>query len=154
MSHILFCRGNMSIVRWKTDNVDVSQIEADGEVTLALLKMDPKQLEDRWEGKLIIKPRGIPRGSVELRKLIGVTNILIKIYDDDVRTKENRLVHMSMNSSVSLTENDLNIMKLAINEGIKVYRLPDHWIKLNKYLEESKGRQQRRTDGKFVKVKI
>lgn len=146
----------MSIVQWSTVNVDISQIESSEEVTLALLKMDPEQLINRWEGRLIIKPRGSPRISVELRKLVGGCNVLIKIFDlQNPLTNENKLIHISMNAMARFTVESLNIMNLAIAEGIAVYRLPEPWIRLNKYREEFSGeRQERRKDGKFVKVKI
>lgn len=148
----------MGIVRWESDTVTEDMFSESDDALMRVLSMDPKQLENRWAGKLIVQPRATQhRISVELRKPMTGTNVLIKIYAD-MRGKlggtVNNLIHMSMNAAVRMSEEDLEEMNMAIAEGIAVYKHPKHWIKLNKYLEESKGRQQRRKDGKFVKQTI
>ena len=131
----------MGIVNW-TDTKDkkaAEDIESSKDATMFLLKMDPQQLASRWIGKLKIQdvdfseqPKLI---SVELRKSFGAS-VLIKIFDRKIRSRGdgNKLVHISMNSTVHMSEGDLEEMNLAIAEGIAVYRHPGAWIKLNKEL--------------------
>ena len=152
MSRTLFYQGKMGIVNWTTDNVDESQLEFTDESTIAILKMDEKQLANRWEGKLLVKPRASTRVSVELKKAFTGASIAIRIHD--CRRGDNKMVNISMSGTAHLNIGEIFEMNLAITEGIAVYRLPDHWRELNEYLERSKGRQERRKDGKFVKQTI
>jgi len=140
----------MSVVNWTTDNIDFNELEVSAESTMAALTMTPQQLNNRWQGALVIRPlaKG-PKIQVEIKK----GDIYIKIYDQKhMFNQGNSLVHMSLNKSIDLSEANLADMNLAIAEAIAVYRLPSHWVALNKRLEK-KG-QLRHEGGKFAKETI
>ena len=131
----------MGIVNWTDTKGSKAalEIESSEEDTMMVLRMTPKQLAKRWQGKLMMPMMSGGRGAgskrkivVELRKSLGA-NVLIKIFDSPTR-EGNKLVHMSMNEAAKFTAEDIAEMNLAIAEGIKVYRHPAAWIKLNKEL--------------------
>ena len=155
----------MAIVNWTTDNVDETQLVVSSDVTMMLLQMTPKELNCRWQGKLIIKPRAKFKSDkvrVELRKSLYGASVVIKIFDR-VLSGKNVLVNMSMSAAAGFTTEEMNEMNFAVAEAIAVYKLPDHWIKLNKYIEESNERKRKRNEsnqstperasnGKFTKA--
>lgn len=137
----------MGMVIWEGDNVDESQLEPSADATVAILQMDEKQLAERWKGKLISNIRSMPRVSVELRR----HGMVIKIHDF-TGFGENKMVNISMGETVHMTPENIAEMKLAIDEGIAVYRLPDHWVKINKAIENRNKRRQKKRAGSLNPV--
>ena len=140
----------MSIVNWTTDNIDFEELDVSPDCIMMVLQMSPKELENRWQGALVIRPlaKG-PKVQVEIKK----GDIYVKIYDlKTFGRRENSLVHMSLNKQVDLSAVELSEMNLAIAEAIAVYRLPAHWVALNERLEK-KG-PLRHEGGKFAKETI
>lgn len=138
----------MGMVIWEGDNVDESQLEPSADATVAILQMDEKQLAGRWKGKLIANIRAEPRVSVELRR----HGMVIKIHDERMARGENRMVNISMGETVRMTPENIAEMKLAIDEGIAVYRLPDHWVKINTAIENRNKRRQKKRAGSLNPV--
>jgi hypothetical protein len=140
----------MSIVNWTTDNIDFEELDLSPDSTMMVLQMTPKELENRWQGALIIRPlaKG-PKVKVEIKK----GDIYIKVFDlRHFGNAPSSLVHMTLSQQVDLSADALAEMNLAIAEAIAVYRLPAHWVALNKRLEK-KG-QLRHVGGKFAKETI
>lgn len=140
----------MSIVNWTTDNIDFEELDVSPESIMMVLQMTPKDLENRWQGALVIRPlaKG-PKVKVEIKK----GDLYIKIYDlKQFGRRENSLVHMTMSNQIDLSAVELAEMNIAIAEAIAVYRLPAHWVALNERMKK-KG-QLRHVGGKFAKETI
>jgi hypothetical protein len=135
----------MSIIDWQDDRSKEAAVSVkhSDEKLVYLIAHSDDLWNRRWIGelKLTKNPSGqsgvrLPSKTVliELRNCIGGRDVLIKIYDQVSRRRSdngNRLVHVSMNGSLHLSEHDLAEMNMAIEEAVSVYRHPAHWIELN-----------------------
>lgn len=128
----------MGLINWTSKNVTEDMIDVSSETLVKVLAMAPLELQNRWTGKLMYTPntRNVAI-RVELRKQMNGTSVLIKIHSRSWSSKD-KIIQITMNQALQLTVDEMDEMRMVIDEGIAVYKHPALWIKLNEYKEKNR----------------
>lgn len=127
----------MAIVNWQDEKGKAAALEIQNsdEALIRVLAMTPEDLEDRWQGTITVEPHSSPAIRVDLVRRDKWGEMTISIFDR--QGPEYNLVSIISNGRKTMSEEDMNDMHLAIEEGIKVYKNPTAWRNLNTYKAKS-----------------